>query len=490
MDERKYTELDKIFQSRLGRNNQQALEWNTPSDDILESALDLIDLSEERPKSNRLVMFLSLLVVLLIGIASYNIYSVKVLQDKLGEMSVDPMVSELDESPVLEKKKIVNDNQKNDVPLPMSSKQMQKDVTSIASSEKINEEVKVNKIAHTPVKTDNTILSTYFNNTSSSLNLPAGKSEDDEAIVNTLPSADAVSELMNLASVPTIHPELVWTEEAETEMTLIPSVLNTAKEKSLNTPEMYLRLGSRFSSFRMSNVDPNSTALVNYDRKKFGPEYGLGLKQYLGERFSIDYSLSYSRLNNESLYRDQMIFDKDGAVENAEGEMVYDMPVQAESPTGIYATNFNFLLDELNLNDGSMLDNKTNINQVYDVISVSIKPGFDIVQSEKLKIGINAGVETNIIFGFCQELDMKIYHGSEMLKNAAMEDHSMDYLNNFLFGVVGEFSADYQWNSSWSSSLRIGSMRSINSLRKVSDSNSPGTYLEDVRVALTTGFHF
>ena len=86
MEDDKYDKLDKLFQSRLGDEGQEAEEWNTPPAYLLDGALDIVN--EDYHKKRRAFWIWISIGLLLLGFTGGMVYSHFTIQDLNQKISL------------------------------------------------------------------------------------------------------------------------------------------------------------------------------------------------------------------------------------------------------------------------------------------------------------------------------------------------------------------------------------------------------------------
>ena len=505
MGKNQYTELDKLFQSKLKEGKVESGIWNDPTDDIFLAAMDSVNTPETKKKKR---VFWPFYLFAFLGLLSLGVWNTK----KVGELSTT--ISEIqlqgNQNPALSVKDgnqveiaphlVVDKNvEKSEDPKKVQTinKLVQNKKSKSTSSSNNNDE----KLRNNPVaNTNNQIIPPTYTNNSSNQSKANSPLRNSFTLINT-DSNEKSNDLLTTSGKESItmvdHLELTPSvlsllNIANRDNFILPiTAAETQKTETRNPLAIYAFLDLNLNSMRMSGLEGNDFILRNYDQSYLGYNVGLGALKEINDRYGIAFNLAYRRVKNHSIFENDMLFDHSHMMSGVNGEMMYQLNADVHTPTGTYQFR-----EEISMEDGGSIEDQemmfqsTDIHQYFNFISLGVQPRINLWSQNNLNLFAEAGLNLNYLMSFCQEIEMKMYHDNHMMMKKDMEDHSMSTINRLsLAGSLG-LGLEYQIGDHIFSSFRFGSSRSLNSIRQENNADNVRTFIDNLGVSLTAGYKF
>lgn len=244
------------------------------------------------------------------------------------------------------------------------------------------------------------------------------------------------------------------------------------------------------NTIRMSGMEPASFSLTGYDESYLGYEFGLGLIQDISRKWSINYTASYRHVMNKSHYESEFIFEEENLMMDLNGDLEYQLFSQLQTPTGAYINNQDLLFAE-EMEDETMMDHAADIKLIFDFVSVGAKSRFNLFSSEQFMVFAEAGLNVNFLVHFCQSIDSDFYYENKMMMSNHVDDYSMTKLNRLSFTTSLGLRLEYNLGDRFFSALKLGSSRSLNSIKKLDVNNdNTRTYIDNLGLSLAAGYRF
>ena len=512
MGKNQYTEIDKLFRSKLGEDKLSSGPWNEPTDDIFQAAMEKVN--DKGPKKKRrgiwpffLVGFLGLL-----GFTSWNALKVDALATTISEMK------------------------KEESRLP-TTKINNTEVISIASANDHKRETSANEITNkklgkSKVETKTSMVGSVAPVQQKAKSTTYNRSSNDQAIV---PPGNYIKEIGAGKAASASNTALILIGETGEEqekivesnnkqvsrnsidenrlsVNLIPGLIgllnvedripftSAFKTSAFNNDSFaenksgftfYAYLDLNLNKLRMAGLEPVGYSLTKYDQAYLGYDFGLGALQSINEKFTINYNLGFRRVLNNSLFANEMMYDESKLSVNSDGEMVYDLMMELQTPVGAINQVQSFTVLGGGLQDQAMMQQSTDIKQYFKFISLGVQPRLNVWSSDRLSLFAEAGMSVNYLLAFCQDIDMKMYYHNEMMMHDQMEDHSMNSLNRLSVAATAGLGLEYSFGDHIFSSFKVGSSRSLNSIRhQENTSDEVRTFIDNFGVSLSAGYKF
>ena len=510
MGKNSYTELDKLFQSKLKDGNVENGTWNNPTDDAFMAAMNQVKPEEKSKKKAAWwpLSFLLLIPLLLIGIKYTD--EVNDLRSELDE--IQQQINEAQASIIKEKnddavqfqsneKIVLQSSTSQDVIQNKSDKATRKAGLNTSPSSK-STRIDLNKSSSERNFTPTLIPPpTSVNDSRLNRSLSAGVTRgSDFKTPNTVNTGKGLLVEANKERLE----KILGFERLDGNFNLITDARPKAKLEGLAlatlNPEEKSGFGMNLSAFaffdlnlntiRMSGAEQNGFSLTGYDDAQLGYELGIGISQNLSKRWDIAYTASYRHFTNRSLYQSEFMYEEEDLVTNVDGELVYQLFIETQTPTGAYITNQDLVFTE-EMDDHTMMDANADIELFFNFVSLGVKPRYSLFQKNGLEVFAEAGLNMNYLVHYCQSVAVALSHNNKPMMNDSGDNYSMDDLNRVSFTSSLGLGLEYNLGKHIFSSIKFGTSRSLNSITASNNnSNDTRTYLDNLGISLSAGYRF
>lgn len=495
MGKNKYTELDKLFQSKLKDGNVENGEWNNPTDDAFFSAMNQLQPEVEAEEKKAVWWpYLFLLFIPILFLTIRNTDQVNELKTDLDNISdfvnqaeasskndldakvIEPKEQSVQEAnaPSLEKENKVSSK---------SNSQVQK---TNASSSLLSKRAVAKK---KNVENNLTSVNVFDRSNDLVTNVTRGsytKATDLEVAPSFPSQKENIESLIALNRDNTIQAFEIGEREKEEFSDFQLAIVPERKDQAPLGAYAFLDLN--LNTIRMSGMEPSGFSLTGYDKSYLGYELGLGLIQDINEKWSINYTASYRHVMNKSFYESEFMFDEDNLITTVDGDLIYQLFSEMQTPTGAYVSNENLSFRD-EMDDKTMMDQNADIELIFNFVSVGAKPRYDLIQKNGFKLFAEAGLNINYLVHYCQTVDLKFYHENEMMMGNSEDIFSMNNLNKFSFTSSLGLGLEYNIGDKFFSGLKLGSSRSLNSIKQLSSAtDETRTYIDNLGLSLTAGY--
>lgn len=507
MGKNKYTELDKLFQSKLKSGQVENGAWNNPTDDAFMSAMRNIQPQEQAPKKEKIVWW-PYLFLLFIPVFFFGIWNADRVSDLKSEIDVMQQTNhaQLDKatSEKLELENTTINNNNNVIELASNPVVNESDAKPVSKKPTTNK--KTSKLV-----TNNNKFTTRQNVASknivpTSVNVTSGS--DGGSIQNNGGQVSNASLGTNSFGAPIVGLQKNITDKLNTldRLNLIQEFDDDFGVVSINDVSTYdssHKYGSKpslaayafvdlnLNSMRMQGAEVGAFTLTGYDKSYLGYNVGVGMLQNINKRWDVNYSLSYKHVKNQSKYTNQFMYEKDKMTTDINGELVYDLLAELHTPTGAFTSNQTIALMDGSMDDNVMMDQLADIDLTFDFISLGIQPRFSIINKDQLNVFAQGGLNLNYLIHYCQAIDMEFHYHDQMMMKNNIEVYSMDKLNKFSLAASLGLGLEYNFGEHIFSSFTLGTNRSLNSIKQLSsNADHTRTYIDNLGVSLTAGYRF
>ena len=499
MGNNKYTELDKLFQSKLEGDKVENGEWNNPTDDAFFSAMREIG-QEEKPSKKKIVWwpYLFLLFIPLGILGIWNANQVNELKTEIDEIYVNSNKENATSEAIIQEQTIKTDsktilseqNVLENKSLPtqkfISSPQNNALTESKANAKITNQQKQNNTIYFTSVNANDEIKNNSTPNN--------GRTASKNALEDSSPLSLGLGKLDELSSIDKIGQNGV---SSKNEKRSLPNANSFAfiLDKDLSPIDKslaaYAFLDVNLNSLRMTGMEPTSFSLTGYDKSYLGYELGLGLIQKVNKRVAINYSASYKQVKNRSFYENDFMFEEDKLHTDVDGQLIYQLFSELQTPTGAYISSQDLSFEDNSMADKEMMNQNANIELLFNFVSLGVKPRVSLLQKERFNVFAEAGLNLNYLVHYCQSLDMKYYYEDKMMMEDYVDNFSMSELNRFSLATSLGLGLEYNLGEHFFSSFKVGTSRSLNSIKQIAaNGDQTRTYIDNLGFSLTAGYRF
>jgi len=494
LDRNTYNEIDKLIQHKLNKEVLVDEGWNTPTEQVLDEALDIVNSNTGRTRKKYWFLLLlclsggSLFLVIWNSVVIHrmqqqmetiyedftpnannnqNIFT-QGKEDKAdqsdnqaGEHNASDMVStnakkleassnKNTEIQTLKNVPTINENVKKDI--------LKNNTNSRKLSRSINSTIKKENVKLVSNKAQKLIPIEYNDSLSDEkdykyINMQTNISTGINELVNSVKQTNSVLSIENkhttfnkhnfttVSLLPFIKGNLENTIENQLLVFQNPGgdiPLNTYYKQSKYWT-VYLLFGANYSKQRMTNLPENlDFTLLEYDKNCLGFESGIGVKYQLTPRLNTNVTLSFSRVNNNSVYKDQAGYNSENEVQNEDGTVTYKDNYAVQTTMVGYKDEYNFDVSDANI---AQVDNKTNIEQICQFYNTSFGLEYSLLPRNKLKVNIGTGAGLSYLKHATQHLDVNISNGENFLFEDNITIASTKEMNRFsAFGLGSRIS--------------------------------------------------
>ncbi len=442
MSEQSHDEINKIFQSKLKDTDSGDGYWNIPPDRIFDDAMvEVASIRVAKRKRRRRVAIIFFFVAS--GLLSGWLLNehVKELNARILQLEhiVESNTNSISNAKTIESKEsiIVDSNNKSEL-----------------SSEDLSESTQIRVSKNRALQQSSILPSFQMEGSSLSETAEAIRSEEkthvileQEAIRSNMHEILAMQSLDRLSTslvyssfVPEMHIELASVEsssEAEAQYDVLLSL----------TPTTY------FAWATMDNVPAGDYALTEYGNLTVSQALQFMAAFPISKRLSLTGGISYGAIRNQSRLKDQFEYDMNNEYSNPNGQQMYASDIDIMTPLGMYANATNFDVSNRSFQDGSIIENKTMLDQSIRVFSFfsGIRNSFKI--SERLSAYAGVGLSYSIIEDYCTDMQMQLYDGSDMIDEFYIHSEDASLINGDYFSVNGEMGVTFALGNNWGVNL-------------------------------------
>ncbi len=534
MKENKYTELDKYIQSKLTDDHADENGWNVPSMSVLDGALDSMSSPNIEPNEtlNNTSIFANfrnwfILLILLLAIAGaawfvtkdeQNTQQIRAVEQTKNQAQTSKSATKLittttsqettkvaaETKPLaaIEKAKSVKrDKTKTNKQQEKTNKTTNKTKASTSNADtSIRPATKIdgaNIFASLPheAKATTAINKNLVNKNNTNILALVANEIQEEPAENV--SLNVKEETKPLSKV---REHLVISMLSHMPQEIVSNVDNKLNVNHLqlveldkpvqNTGRYFVEAGYSLSSLSMKNMEGQAFELTEYDQFYSGYSLGIGYQQILNDKLEIIYDASYNRINNHSLYQAEMAYDAQNSYMNGAGELMYKAAFAVESPMGGFNEEVAFRLEDNATADGEMLENKTHISEVYQIVRTGGALKYNFLGNHRIQFYAKAGLGANYLLAIDQQMDAKVYRDGTMMMNKEIENKLEENINRFFISATVGTGFSFQLSDHISSGIELGYQKALSNLREAPSTGDAKTYLNTINVSAQMNYMF
>ena len=261
------------------------------------------------------------------------------------------------------------------------------------------------------------------------------------------------------------------------------------KEKSKATRlKWYVGTTAHWTTLDMKGIEESSASLTEYDKRYLGYGVQAGLIQELPGKWSLDYRLSYQHFTNKSAFMDDLIYDEDLESVGTNGKTMYNMDISILSPMNEVSPGIAFEVDNYPIVDEDVFENVTRISEEYNWLTLAVIPKLDIDIAPNWTLSAGVGLQANYLMEMKEDMDVKLYFESEMMKNEIILNDPSKNVNPWSLAALGELNLSRELNERSSLSLTAGMQQSITPINTPKNGVAPRTYVNDLQLGLNFNF--
>jgi opacity protein-like surface antigen len=498
----KYDDLDNLFRSRLTNESPSKSEWNVPPDSILEQVQNQLSKSNRKKrKTIFLWIFAALFFISLIGFQLHT--SLKV--DRLSQ-AINYDKKQIIESNIAEEKNVSEIKSRNssdlETGISKSETHLAQEKSNLAgigtmggielqsSKAKLNEnssEKNVSNLIKGERSSDGIMENTKIFNGNNDLLKDMVSISNAESQKNVIADSERLN--YSFVKLPLLGiREFVYARDKEP---VYFKVDESNEEHLLKRKfEGYVFSTLTMSSFRMTNIENNDFSLTKYDNNYLGYQLGAGLKINLIKNLQLNSSLSWSRLNNKSLFKDDMAYKLANESLNAQGEKMYDTNLNVESPMGSFSAEVRFGVADQQIEENDLLNNTTEINQHFNLINLSLGLDYTFLNSGKFQLLISSGLTGNYLYELNQEMDTKVVFTDKILMDNSFTSNNMDEIDPYFLSIYGNLGMRFNMSERLYFQLSGGWENALGALRTTKSASPSSTFLNHVKSQVHIAYRF
>jgi hypothetical protein len=475
MDQKKYDELDKLFQSRLKNDKLIQEEWNTPPKTVFDGAMTELD---KKKKYRKVIFWIIALLILtgFIGFTINNLNRINQLENTIANYKSSEKLNVA--TPENNEKELFNNTQ-------IDNKQITGAIEKNKTSAKITGDSKDAKFQFIPIIQNNTGQEYIQNDRRSDLagissNLE-NKDAANRAIINR--------HMNNTGSLASVNNGI---SKAASVISVPMRILSIERNVEQNKSSIltYIMSGLNATTIRMTNTEGASFSLTEYERYYADIYAGAGVEYQLNPRWAIDFNASYNRMHVKSVFEDEIIYDKSKEMIDNQGMSYYDDDYDIYSVMGRFTGNLNFDLEQSTPNDQDNLLNRTTIDNSFSTLGLSLGSLYSPFQNDRLRISVGAGLSYHHLINIREEMEATITHESGLMVQESISIDAIEKANRNYWSIYGNVRFSYAVNADFGIKLDLSSAHSINSIRKTTMDAEPHTFINNLRSGLLFYYKF
>jgi len=508
MDNKKYDDLDKLFQSRLKKDQIVEEDWNKAPKSAFEGAMSIID--KQKRKKRRILFLWILFAGLLIGftyITINNFNKINHLENTIASMESDneALNAYQDNTKESSIKKLLPTNSTGNAEQNVESimhdfpdKMQIKSQGNIVSANAINRKVKGFDTNKRNVDQNRQVENQKQNIAPNSL---IGEQIND--VNNSNSFIDQVAEIM--------IPEGIG--EKHNSIPTIP-LLSILKHKLVNKKEylipmeakqlpglveehcepfpwkLYALGGVNASTIKMTNTEGADFTLTGYERYYSDAFTGFGLEYNFNPRWSVDLQVNYNKLHVKSSFEDEISYDSSLEVIDNQGNAKYESGYDVFTVMGRQSGEMSFALKDINIADKDEFMNQTLIDNSFETFGISLASNYKLYCNEKWSFDAGIGIQYNQLLNLNEKIETSIYYKQGLMLKESVETQAQDYANSNYLSLFGNMRLAYKISEHYGIRLDVGSAHSLNSIRKIYDTNDSKTYINNLKASLQVYYSF
>lgn len=504
---KKYDELDKLFQSRLKDRNldKEGTDWNLPPEGLFDTALSFAeDQPNEKPQKRNYTLLVSLIIFLIFSLATIGWYISSDLNKEVSDIKEDvELLKQESGKELVQKSNSISSSTKNS--FDQNSKIENKEIRNQQISTVQNSGSAASAISNevgTLSKTSQQISSTGVPPTS--LNANSRSASEVTTPQNNIQSFAPITVKNSQSFVPFSKKESqvkiqnmqnlftsVLPFDIKRRSLAVEDKLSEVAEKKVGfNTGFYIEGGLVFTSLNMHSPTGLSDALTRYDNWYPGYQISLGAQLDLSDRWQLDKSIQFQSIRNESLYQDEFMYDSENEHVNINGDDIYRSNLVMASPMGAFNRSVDIPLKDMEMEDGDMIQNITEIDQSFNILSAKIGLSYKLFSEEKWQISAQANAALNYIVGFQQNSITRLYAKTDMLVEDNFSTSESEMIKPWFSTGGLALQARYYPASNWFIGLRGGFEHSFQSIKKTMTASPESTHINGIRAGLQLGYRF
>ncbi len=476
MQENKYSELDKLFQSRL-KNVGQDTTWNDPGDKPLHYALEHM---VKRKRRKRPFLFLLLGSLFLVTALSFIIYQGMGRIDKLEEKVENFTVATT----------TGNASGNEEFPAQVTGKLPVTEISSETNgfsemSDLVSEDLpSVFDSRRNNISTQQTISTTVEDNKVSIISrsdVLYHPSSKGKRIKESMARDSHVAALEMLS----LFPLLTDNERVR----LNTSFVNPNSEGVDIRNMVYIKGGLTSSSFSMTNLPEVTYSLTEYDHSYVGYQMGGGLLMGITDHLGLDVSLAVRKMTNKSIYRDTRMYDIANETLDSDGNWIYEDNLDVTSPIGLHPAHLRASISPGMFEHEGALIHQSDIRQDFFLLQLGVAPYYSVAVSDHWSIGIGVGPDIHYVISGKNTMNTSLKSDNDVeMKDSFLSDN--EGVNQWTLGLRGKVNVNYHISDRYSLGVQLDRSYRLSSLRKTQSGGDIRTFYKDLGLSVVAGKRF
>ena len=506
------SDLNKFFKSRLEDTTPADNGWNVPPMSILDDALDQLSVP---PKRNKLLIPFIILGIIAFGLTAmmiFNSLKISKLNDKLESLTIVDNQSNLETeiNGESDHRKIMDASTSMVETVSPIGSEAQRSLIEEEPSSKSKSVTNANQNEQTPSHSQTTQKSRLDQSKVRFGNLvPTSQIFSEREVIKSVSKASSwtkkshLNQLINnenlIISQPPILKGMSGFDLGKNHIvlqlndhlsTVQSSLFATKKVKKNRNVSFLFSAGYLGSNVRMTNINPNSFTLTQYENLYPGVGINLGIGLQLGKKFQLRSTIGYESITNESLYQSDFHYDEENTVTTQSGELMHLSNSAVETPMGQFSDELALRFRESNIPNGEMLDQVTSITDDYQIIQLATVLSYEVLRIKKISLHTGFGLSGNYILNFDQSLDTKMLSNTSIMMEEKKITNLAPAVNRYFLSSSLNLGLDYAISPSTYLGIHSSYERGITSIRKQDSKALPQSFLNSIGTELVLGYSF
>lgn len=490
MDNKKFDDLDKLFQSRLNKDEIVDQNWNKAPQSAFDGAMAALD-KEDKKRRRRLLWWILPLAILsgFTFITMKHVNRIHDLENTLATLQVkqeNMSTSEQGQVAILKQSTASKEStdliNKNPIPSqgeketssPLRSK------TQKNSTQKEQNFVKTASKAHYISSALNEDQEVKKSETPARNNLAYANEVEDQKVRKT----NAV------AFLPALTPKINWNQAAlslTVKEELEPVLVECCQSKGW---QIYTLAGINASTIKMTNVGNPDFSLTGYEKYYTDGFAGLGLEYAFHPKWTLFLEGSYNKMHVKSIFENMIQYDKTLEYTDAQGLLSYDDDYEVATVMGRASSAFSLDLANKSIEDNEELLNHTLIDNSFETISIGLGSQYLLLCLNNWSLDLGASLHYNHLLQVNEQMESSIYHKNGLMFRESFTRDPMEKANQNFWSLAGNIRLAYQFSDHLGLKLNLGSSHSLHSIRKVNTDQDPKTFINQLKAAVQFQYHF
>ena len=160
------------------------------------------------------------------------------------------------------------------------------------------------------------------------------------------------------------------------------------------------------------------------------------------------------------------------------------------SPLHGMMINSRFAVDQVNPQQGDIIDHQTEINQELKTLGLALAVRYSLFKSSRFQFDLNTGLKTQYLIDLKDEMSMHMsLHGEEIMDKDLIS-YDVSDVNRMLYSWTFGIGGTYDLSQRFSMDLNVSYDLPLNSIRVQDRPEDAGTYIHSVVLKLGARYRF